>query len=212
MAVLDTITGARVAAGDISGPASYATGGFLLDLSATFSTLGFVDLSVETLGTLMPVHYVFTLNKDLTGANAPGKCVIKVMRDRYDAMTVGNVSGNPASTTVQASKTATGTTTGSSHDHAMNHDHPIATSGAMSAAGGAVVALAAGVQLVGHTHTVDVASFTGNTTATTHAHDRSVEYEHNHAPTVAETNAASVEVAAATNLSGVTWRYLASGF
>lgn len=45
MAVLDTITGADVKVYSQAGPSSYATGGLLLDASADFSTLGFVEVA-----------------------------------------------------------------------------------------------------------------------------------------------------------------------
>ena len=208
----DTITGAAVATGNVSGPASYATGGFLLDLSADLSSLGFLDLVPTTVGVLPPCHLVFTLNRDLSGAFAPGQAVVKIMRDRYNKASVGNVSGNPASTTVQAAKAAAGTTTGSSHTHTMDHDHPNTTSSVNGTGGGAVVALAAGVALSAHTHDVNVANFTGNTAASTHTHDRSFEYEHDHPVTQAASNAISTEIAAATDLSGTTWRFYAIGF
>ena len=212
MSVSDTATGARLAAADVTGPASYATGGFLVDFSADLTTLGFLELVPETVGSLPPCHLVYTLNRDLSGAVAHGKAVVQVLRDRYNEMSVGNVSGNPGGTTVQAAKAAAASTTGSSHTHSMNHDHPSTASSVNGTGGGAVVALAAGVALSAHTHTVDVANFTGNTAASTHTHDRSFEYEHDHPVTAAETNALSAEVAATTDLSGTTWRALAAGF
>ena len=213
MAVLDNINNVKASAGNISGPASYATGGFLLDLSATFSTLGSVELAIETLGSLMPVEYELTLNKDLSGVFAPGKAVIKLTRARYDKGTIGNVSGQPGGVTIQASKTATGTTTGSSHTHAIDHDHPSTTSATPTAGGTNGVNSALGQPAIStHTHDVDIAAFVGSSGASTHTHDRSFEYAHDHSNTQTSTNNTATEVASTTDLSGTTWRYFAIGF
>lgn len=213
MAIKDTATGATVKMGNFSPPSSYTTGGILIDLSADFSWLGFVNLEIETVGSLMPVHFEWQLNEDLTGAAAPGKAVVKLMRNRYDEATIGNVSGNPGGTTVQASKTAAATTTGSSHLHSMAHNHPNTTS-ANPVAGGVGVNSAAGQPgMATHTHDVDLPSITVDTGSATHTHDRSFEYDHNHSFTAGtQTNAASTEVAAATNLSTTVFRYFAAGF
>lgn len=212
MAVIDNINNVKVSAGNVSGPASYATGGFELDLSATFSFLGSLELAVETLGSLMPVEYEITLNRNSSGAFAQGKAMIKLTRVRYDKATIGNVSGNPGGTTVQASKTATGTTTGSSHTHAIDHNHPSVTSSTPTAGGDGVNAAIGQPAISTHTHDVDLANFTGNSGSQTHTHDRSFEYDHNHSNTQTSTNGTATEVASTTNLSTTTWRYFAIGF
>ncbi len=210
---LDTATGAKVQAVTVAGPASYLTGGFLLDLSADFSWLGFLDAQVSVPGVLGPVEFELLLNRDLSGAEAFGKAAVKLVRGRYDRATTGAVTSNPASTTVQAAKTATATTTGSSHTHTFNHDHPAAVSATETASGALGVNLdAAGPSMRNHTHTFDVPAFTGSTPAGTHAHDRSFEYDHSHGRTESTVAASAVEVANGTNLSGTTIVLLAFGF
>lgn len=212
MAVVDTINNIKVTAGNISPPASYVAGGFLLDLSSTFSFFGNAELAIETAGSLMPIEYEITPNRDTTGAFAPGKAVIKLVRVRYDRATFGNVSNNPSGTTIQASKTATATTTGSSHTHSIDHDHPATTSSTPVAGGDGVNAALGQPGIATHTHSVDIPAFTGSSGASTHTHDRSFEYDHNHSTTQVSTNATATEVAAGTDLSTTVFRYAAYGF
>lgn len=212
MAVTDDLNTLKVKTYSQAGPASYATGGFALDASADFSWLGFVDVVLTTRGTLGACDYEVDLNVDTSGAEAFGKAVVKVVREVYDKATVGDVSGNPAGTTVQTAKAAAASTSGSSHTHTIDHNHPSATSGAMTEGGGGNNA-GAGANLSAHTHTVDIANFTGSSTAATHTHDRSFEYEHDHAvsaPTT--TDVAATEVAATTDLSGTTFLLTVYGF
>lgn len=210
---LDVVTIPKIAVGNVSGPASYATGGFLHDLSASFAEIHFYKLTIETPGSLEAEDFEYLYNQDLSGNIAHGKVVIKINRDRYDKATTGNVTGEPGGVTVRASKFAAATTTGSGHSHTLDHDHPSATSGTPTAAGAGVDAAAAAAAVAGHTHTVDIPAFTGNTGSTgNHTHDRSFGYEHDHAFTDAETNVSLVEVANATNLSTTTFRYLAVGY
>ncbi len=212
MAVSDTGTGAKTYAASVSGPASYAAGGFLVDFSSQFTHLGYLEPLVVTRGVLPSVQYEITLNRNLAGTYSPGQAVVKVMRDRYDRAVNGAVSGNPASTTVQAALTAAATTTGSGHTHSMNHDHPSTTSTVNTTGGAAVVSAGGGPALLSHTHTVDLANFTGSTASATHTHNREFEYDHDHPLTTADTVYAYTEIAAATNLSGGTWKMLAGGF
>lgn len=212
MAVQDTINNKDVATGNVSGPASYAAGGFVLDLSATFSTLEFLEMAVTTIGPNLPsFHLEIALNRDATGF-AQGKALIKVMRDRYDKATAGNVSGEPGGVSVRAAKFATGETTGSAHTHSIDHDHPITTSSTPVAGGNGVNSGVGGIAIADHTHDVDVAAFAGSTPSDgTHTHDRSFEYDHNHSVTNVQTTSTSVEITAGTDLSGTTWRFLGVG-
>lgn len=214
MATSDTVYVPKMVAGNFSPPSSYTTGGVLLDLSADFSFLNALKLDVETLGVLMPVIQVHTYNSDLAGAFAQGKAVIKFMRCRYDKTTVGAVASLPGGVTAQSAKFAAGTTTGSSHTHSIDHDHPSTTSGVVIPQGGAgnnPDAAVGGPDLVGHTHTVDIAAFTGTSGAATHTHDRSFEYDHDHSITTTETAGVLTEVANGTDLSATVFRYLAYG-
>ncbi len=209
----DTTTGAKVKAYSVAGPASYQLGGFLLDASADFSWLGYADCQISVLGVLGPCEFEVLLNRDLSSVEAYGKATIKVVRGRYDKATMGAVSGNPASTTVQGAKTATATTSGSSHTHTFDHDHPSVVSATETASGALGVNLATGGgNMANHTHTFDVPAFTGSTTATTHTHDRSFEYDHSHSRTEGSVAVAAAEVANATNLSTCTFSILLYGF
>lgn len=152
------------------------------------------------------------MNVDSAGSETFGKAMVKLVRERFDHATVGNVSGNPAGTTVQAALFAAGTTTGSSHTHAFDHDHPIESTTSTNAAG-LGVATGGAFNIDDHSHTFDVANFVGTTTATTHAHNRAFEYDHDHsvsAPTV--TDVAATEVASGTDLRAVTFTMAAYGF
>lgn len=213
MATKDLVTIPKIVIGSVSPPSSYATGGFLLDLSASFVNLGAVRLSVETTGSLPPSHWQILYNQDTTGAQAYGKCVIKLMRHRYDKASIGAVSGNPSGTNVQAALFAAGTTTGSSHTHSQNHDHASITIGPAVTAGAPGVDAAAGQPATAtHTHTADPPAFVGNTGASTHTHNRAFMYEHNHSFTeTANTDVTVTEVAATTNLSTTVFRYMAVG-
>lgn len=213
MATLDAGTGAKVKAYSFSGPASYATGGFLLDASADFSWIGMVDLVVVTRGVLPAVDHELLLNRDLSSVEAFGKATIKLVRGRYDKATFGAVTGQPGGVTVQAAKTAAGTSTGSSHTHTINHDHPSVESADVTAAGTIGVLLAAaGGAMRSHTHTFDVPAFTGSAINNQHFHDRSFEYDHAHSLTTATADLTAAEIANATDLSGVSFRALVYGF
>src|SRR3990167_6875222 len=166
MATLDTVTGVKIKSYSVSGPASYATGGFLHDASADFSWIGFIDVIVTTRGALPPCDYEFLHNRNLSSAEALGQSTIKIVRGRYDRGTVGNVSGQPGGVTVQAAKTAAGTTTGSDHTHSFDHDHPLVTSATENLPGGVGVLFAlGGGNMRNHTHVFDVPAFVGNSTS-----------------------------------------------
>lgn len=212
MSVQDTVTVPNIVYGDKAGPASYATGGFELDLTADLEFLDFLSVEIETNGSLLPCRFRYTRNQDTTGAFAPGKAVIKIMREQYDKLTFGNVSGLPGGVTAQSGKFAAGTTTGSGHTHSIDHDHPSTTSSTPTPSG---VGVATGIVDADlpelHTHDVDIANFTGSSASDTHTHDRSFEYDHDHGLTETTTDTALTEVAAATNLSTTTLRYFAVG-
>lgn len=212
MATSDSVVIPFIVFGNKSGPASYAAGGFELDLTAQLSFVRYLSMEIETVGSLPSDEYEVLLNRDTAGVFAPGKAVIRLLRDRYDKTTAGAVSGQPASVTVQAAKFAAANTTGSSHTHSIDHDHPSTVSSTPTAAGAGVDAALAQPAVAGHTHAIDVPNFVGSSTATTHTHDRSYEYAHGHSlGTVTDTAVSLVEVANATNLSTTTWRYLACG-
>lgn len=158
--------------GSTSGPANYVAGGFVVDLSASLSSVDFFMLAVTAVGpNLPPCHYEYALN-----VPANGKITVKVMRHRYDKLTaIGNVSGAPSGVTVA---NASGQTTSANQSSPLTPTTGVEGSAADDAT---------------HTHTMDTL------------------YQHQHGNTQAQTDGASVEVAAATDLSGTTWRYLAVG-
>lgn len=211
MAIQDTVTIPVLIAGNVSGPASYAAGGFLIDLTASVSFIRFLSVEIEVEGSIVSDEYEALCNRDLSGNFAPGKAVVKLLMDRYDKTTIGSVSGNPSGTTVQAALAQAATITGSSHGHGMNHDHPSATSSTPTAISGGVNAAVGGnPNMSGHSHAVDIPLFIGGTGLTEHTHQRAFEYEHSHSiGTVTETNATLTEVSAGTNLSTTTFRYFA---
>lgn len=198
--------GASVLVGDVSGPASYTTGGFVLDLSGSLATLTFVGLTLAVAGVTVPLTVEVTRNSP-----SGGKATIRLLRVRYDKLTsVDNVSGQPAGVTVQAASGAT-TASEATHTHDVTHDHPAVTSGGPSAISGSVVGV---VQVASnaHTHDVDVPSITVTSAAgSSHAHVDDNLYQHQHTNTQTQTDAVLVEVGAGVNLSTITWRYLAIG-
>src|SRR3990167_2084443 len=169
----DTVVIPFIVYGDKSGPASYSTGGFELDLTASLSFIRYLSLEIETIGSLASDEYEVVCNANSSGVFTPGVATIKLLRDRYDKFSIGNVSGNPASTTVQASKTTTATTTGSSHNHTIDHDHGSQNTGTPTAAGAGVDAVIGGPNIAGHIHSAHIAAFTGTSTREAHLQDGS---------------------------------------
>lgn len=209
-AIQDTVTIPKIVGGSVSGPASYATGGFLLDLSATFSFLRFLSIEITTFSGLECDDYEIALNQNTSGVFSPGQAVIKLLNHPYDKFSVGNVTGNPGGTAVQAALFAAGTTTGSSHVHDMTHGHSGVSSTPVPSGGG-VATNVGGDAHSAHTHDVLVPDFAGNTGAATHTHNRDYEYDHVHSRTNTETTITPVEVGAGTNISSVAWKYFAVG-
>jgi hypothetical protein len=90
-------TSPKIVTGNLAGPNPYASGGFTVDLSASFASVDFFALSILSVGTnLPPAHYEYTLNSP--GA---GQVKVKVMRHRYDRPTA--VTGQPAGVSIGAS-------------------------------------------------------------------------------------------------------------
>lgn len=192
------------------GPSSYdSTNGWVIDLSATYSSLNSVRLALKkgTRGNLGMGRWEIVLNSP-----AVGKATVSFFKYRYDRITaLGNVSGQPAGVTVQASSGATSSSE-SSHTHTINHDHGSFASGSPSDSGATVTLDALGPNLSTHTHTLDLANLTGTSGAgTSHNHTDNSIYEHHHRPDITLTNVAIAELANATNLSTSTFYVTASG-
>lgn len=209
---LDTVVAPKIVGGTIVGPAAYTAGGFALDLSADLASVLWVGLTPVTVGVLPSAEVEVDVDMDLAGALAHGMAVLRVMRHRYDRPSTGVVSGQPGGVTVRAALASTVLTTGSSHSHTVDHDHPSAVSASPTPGGDGVDVAALATLISTHGHAVDIAAFAGSSGAATHAHQRAVEYDHDHGATLAAADATIAEVAAGTDLSSVTWSYLAVGF
>lgn len=193
------------------GPTSYPTGGFVIDLTKTFSTINFFDTPIVkkgSRGTLPAVRYEITRNSP-----AAGKVTVKIVRKRYDrTSTVGNVSGQPSGVTVATSSGQT-VTSESSHTHSIDHDHGSFASATGTPGTGGVVLLGLTAQNnTTHTHTLDLPNLTGTSGAgTSHNHTDDSIYQHQHSLTQTSTVYASSELPNATDLSGTTWYICANG-
>src|SRR3990167_2708148 len=192
------------------GPTSYPTGGFVIDLTKTFSSINFFDNPVVkkgSRGSLPAVRYEITRNSPTAG-----KVTVKIVRKRYDrTSTVGNVSGQPAGVTVQATAGVVSSSE-STHTHSIEHNHGSFTS-ATPSLGGAEVLLGLSVENnTTHTHTLDIPNLTGTSGAgTSHNHTDNSIYQHQHAITQTSTNYASSELPNATNISTTTFYICAHG-
>lgn len=56
--VASGLAGKKIGSGTFTGPASYSTGGFVVDLTGTFATIDWVGLTVEVAGALLPPSIV----------------------------------------------------------------------------------------------------------------------------------------------------------
>lgn len=191
-----------------TGTTSYTTGGFVIDLTPTFSSVNSATLRVVTQGANLPAcRYEYDLN-----APAVGKVTVKIMKKMYAKTTsVGNVTNQPASVTVQATS-GVASSSESSHTHPIDHDHGSFASAANGTGGGQVLLDAVGPNLEIHTHTLDLANLTGTSGAgTSHNHTDNSIYQHQHGATHTATNLTSTELANGTNLSGTVWSLIVSG-
>lgn len=226
-AELDAVEAAipALATGDVSGPNPYAAGGFVVDLTATFSSVEFFALAVKkgSRGNLPVADYEYDLDEP-----DPGKVTVKVVKSRYDKATAGDTSAQnaPTGVTIQGASGAT-VANESAHTHApgtlavdIDHDHANATS---TAAQSAPINPTAGVGGTGaddatHTHDVNLPalgvtskSVTGTSAAgAAHNHVDNNLYQHGHNMTQTATDSAVAELGAI-DLSATSWRYMATG-
>lgn len=189
------------------GPSSYATGGFVIDLSASYSTLNSFKMAVKkgTRGNVPFGRFEYQLNTPTAG-----KVTVLIRKDQYTKTTAfGNVTSQPAGVTVQA---ASGSSTSSDgHTHNADHDHG-ATASSTPTAGGVGMVLVAGAPAADtHTHSVDLPNFPLTTPSTSHSHVDNSIYQHSHSSTRPATNLAAIELPAATNLSATTFFCVATG-
>lgn len=185
------------------GPSSYPTGGFVVDLSSTFSSITSFGLTPQkgNRGSLPFGREEFILNSP-----SAGKVTVKLQGYQYSRVSsLDNITGQPSGVTIQAasgSKVSADTT----HTHDMTHDHAAQASAAMTAAGAGVDTDALGQALDAHTHSVDVPSqaFTSGA-GSSHDHTDNSLYDHTHSTTYTVTNVSAAEVTNATNLSTTTF-------
>lgn len=193
------------------GPSSYPTGGFVIDLTAAYSSLNDFRLMVKkgSRGVLGATHLDIALNSP-----ANGKVTVKVSKYRFDqASSIGGVQNQPAGVTVRGASGVVSTSE-AAHTHTIDHNHAAATSSGPTTTGAGVnSALATLNKNVGsHTHIVDIPNLVGTSGAgSSHNHIDNNVYAHSHVDTYAATNLAVVELANATDLSATTWFALASG-
>lgn len=193
---------------EYTGPSSYPTGGFVVDMDPTFSSLNSLKLSVKTVGANLPVaHYEITLN-----APAAGQATVKIMRHRFDQVTaVGNVTNQPTGVTVLAANGGTSSLE-ASHTQSIEHDHGTFGSAINNSGGAQVLLNALGPNLEQHTHQLDLPNLTGQSGAgLAHNHTDNSIYQHGHSIGFIATNIDSVELPNGTNLSGTIWNILAFG-
>lgn len=208
-AVKDTVGDLKVVTVTVAGPVSYATGGILVDASTTHNWLGFIRPTMVAAGPFT-VEFEILLNRDLSGAEAFGKAVLKLVRQQFDQATSGSVTSQPAGVTVQAALANTATST---HTHDFTHSHGTVTSAAMAQAGTGSAAGSTPDEL-GHTHVFTPGAATVTTTPAggSHSHPRPFEYDHTHTLTTAATDVALAEVANGTDLSAWTFKVICVGF
>lgn len=199
-------------ADEFIGPASYATGGMVVDLSKTMSSLNSLDLVVKkgSRGANLPlVRYETTLNSP-----SAGKATVKIVRKRVSEVSViGNINAGsqPAGVTIQPTS-GVASSNEAAHTHSIDHDHPSFTSGAPSNTGASVLLNALGPNHSTHSHTLDLPNLTGTSGAgSSHNHQDNSIYQHQHGANQTSTDYSSAEVANATNLSGTTWLICATG-
>lgn len=117
--------------GSVDGPSSYPTGGFVVDLSNTYSDIQFFEPVIETIGALPPVRFEIIRNTP-----GPGKVTMRLYRIRYDRATstiTGRAQNPPTGVTVRNASGTNAQTVdavgGSGGAHTVNqlydHDHSI---------------------------------------------------------------------------------------
>ena len=192
-----------------TGPSSYTTGGFEIDLSNTFSSINSATVQVITQGANLPAcRYEYDLNAPLAG-----KITVKIMKRMYDKTTsVGAVSGQPAGVTVQAAS-GVASSSESTHTHTITHQHGAFNTGInQNNAGGQVLLNAVGANLEQHTHQMNMSNLVATSGAGgAHNHTDNSIYQHQHGETYTATNLTSTELANTTDLSGTKFSLLVSG-
>jgi hypothetical protein len=173
------ISGAKIEVGSVTGPASYPTGGFTLDLSARFTSLKAVILELIS-GTDTAGAKRWEVTLDFPGA---GQCTIKMKKTQFNQASISNpsVASPPTGVTVQA---ASGPATSTNAAQASGPGHVV----------GSNTGSAVGTD---HTHS--------------HSHTFDNIFDHGHTVTQTATDTSNAEVPNGSNLTTMTWRYVAIG-
>lgn len=193
------------------GPSSYATGGIVVDLTKTYSSVNHFSWTVKTRGANLPgCSYIYLLNSPVDG-----KVTVKIMHKRYnEAVFIDfiNAGSQPTGITIQATS-GVASSSESVHTHSIDHNHASFSTGAASNAGAEALLDVLGPSVgTTHTHTFDLPNFTGTSGAgSSHNHTDNSIYAHQHSLSYTETDYLAVELANATNLSGTEWTLMATG-
>lgn len=193
----------KVETDSVTGPASYATGGFTI--ATGLASVDHLKLFVVTPGAnLTHCHFEYSISG--------GNVTVKVMRNRFDETTsidaVTSLPGGVSLRTTSGGQYVANTT----HTHSIDHDHGSVNASNPNIAGGGVATAVGGINQTTHTHGFDTPNFTGTSGAgTTHTHTWNSLYQHQHLLTQTATQIAASELPNATNLSGATFFYRAIG-
>lgn len=187
-----------------AGP-TYTTGGFVI--TTTLSTIASFAVRLKTIGANLG-QAQFDVAFNSPGA---GQATIKVMQETFDRLTgIGSITGLPSGVTLRSSSGGTYDTT--SHTHDMSHNHG-ATPASTTPAGANAATLAVALQpaVTTHTHTLDLATFSGNFVAeTAHTHTWNNIYQHQHILTNTATDLTATELANGTDLSASVFDFIAT--
>ncbi len=190
----------------VTGPASYAAGGFTIATGLT--NCGVLDIQLIAPGANLPACRLEVTRNSPSAGNVK----VKVMVESYQKVpsTLGAVSGLPAGVTARATSGGTYNTT--THTHAIDHDHPAtAASAGPTSQTAATLAVALQPNVTTHTHTLDLPNLVANAVVeTAHVHTWDNVYQHQHSLTNTQTDVALAELTAATDISGATWQWMAS--
>ncbi len=184
-----------------AGPASYPTGGVVI--ATSLSTVDAFDVEIQTPGALLG-QVQFDIS--VSGATA----TVKVMRLNHDKLTaIGNMSGLDASVSATAASGAT-VNNETAHTHDLTHNHSVtAASSGPSTGTDPSTATVGGSNLSAHTHTADLPSAAVTSGTASHNHVDNNIYQHQHSLTNTQTDVAATEIANGTDLSGVTFLFVA---
>ena len=191
------------------GPSSYPTGGFVIDLSSTFSSLNSLNLVIKK-GTRGNVPFG-RFDVDLDSPTS-GKATITIRGYNQTKVTsFDSVTGQPSGVTVQTVANQV-VSSESAHTHDASHGHPATASAAMTAAGAGVALDALAPAMETHTHLVTIPTLSLTSGAgTSHNHQDNTLYDHRHALTHTATNVGEAELANGTDLSATTFYVAATG-